>query len=94
MARKKRGYSRGFSTQSMFKWLRIGALAAPAAYWAMQPNMDAKTKIALAMRSYTGYNFVENKFDAQYLMGGWAPFILTTVLTHGVSKLGGIIRKL
>lgn len=84
----------GFSTKTLFKWLRLGALAAPGAYWAMQPGLDATSKISYALRSYTGYNLLSNTFTASRLKEGWLPFILTSLLSVGIGKLNGIIRRL
>jgi hypothetical protein len=99
MARKKkRRGGKSLQTQ-VFKWLRIGALAAPGAVVALSPGTPGG-KFNAAMELYTGVNIQESKdtgtcaFHAEKLAAGWMPFLMTTLVTYGIPKLAGIIRRI
>ena len=94
VARKKRRRRSGFSTASMFKYLRLAALLAPAAHSALRPGVSAKDKVADAIEKYSGYNLGNNTFSWAKLGSGWLPIIATSLVTVGVSKINGIIRRL
>lgn len=87
---KKRGF---LSTQTFMKFARLAALAAPAAAVAMGTG-DAPTKIQEGIRIYTGYNMADGSFSLANAAQGWLPFVATSVLTYGISKLNGIIRRI
>lgn len=98
MARRRytrKRYSRKsfFSTQSLFKFIRIGALVAPGVQAAMSTT-DNKLRVSRVIQRYTGYDIANNKFDWTYLGWGWMPYLASILATKGISKLSGILRRL
>lgn len=93
MARKKKRRSSGFGTRTIFKWLRIISLVAPGVYEATRPG-DFSQKTRNVVGRYTGVDVATGAFDGKLLLGGWIPHIVVTLLTYGVGKLAGIIRRL
>jgi len=90
--KKKRGKS---LQQTIFKFLRIGALAAPGAYAVMNPHGGDKKYIAVdAIKYYTGYNMETGEFHFEDLAKGWTPFLAATLVTYGVPKIAGILRRI
>jgi len=94
----KRTGKRSLQT-TVFKWLRIGALVAPAAVVATQP-MKADQKLNEIFRLYTGVNIKHSmesnniQFDWKRLAMGWAPFVAAIVTTYGIPKIAGMIRRI
>lgn len=92
---KKRRRARSFlNTSSLFKYARIAAFVAPAAGTLMRKGVSMEDNIKHVVWQYTGYNIDHHYFDAGKLAEGWMPYIVTSLLTHGVQKLTGIIRRL
>jgi len=94
---KKKGGTRrvgkgGFSTTKIFKLLRMGALAMPAATIAMSTNTP-EMKLRMGMTQYTGFDPNTGKFDFGNLLMGWGPFLGATLATVGIPKLTKIIRS-
>jgi len=85
--------------QQAFKWLRVGALAAPALVIAAQP-MKVDQKANEILRVYTGVNIKHSmesnalQFDWGRLAMGWLPFLAATLTTYGIPKIAGIIRRI
>jgi len=75
------------------KFARLFALAAPAAAVAMGPG-DAPSKIREGARIYTGFDMNTGKWSLANIGQGWLPFIGTTLITVGIQKLSGMIRRL
>ena len=90
--RYRRARSSFLSTGNIFKYLRIGALVAPAVYGFMSWEKPADKANAI-LQSYTGFDLYSGQFNPQLLVRGWAPFIATTAITAGVSKINSMIRK-
>jgi len=92
--RKRRSY--GFGVRSLMKFARLGALAAPAIGVALKKDLSGENKVALALRYYTGYDINDPNRGVQLaeLKKGWLPYILTSIITYGISKINGIIRRL
>jgi len=95
--KKRRG---GKSLQpTVFKYLRLGSLAAPGLIYAAQ-KLPLDQKLNEIFRVYSGVNVKhsiesnEFQFDWKRLMMGWGPFLATTLVTYGIPKLAGIIRRL
>ena len=89
--KKRRG---GKSLQrTVFKWLRVGALVAPAVNDFLR-GATPQQKAVFIIESYSGYNIDKGEFDARWLARGWMPFLLTSLATYGIPKLMGIIRRL
>lgn len=91
---KKTMAKRSFlSTATLMKFARLAALGGPAAMVAMGPG-DAPTKIKEGLRIYTGVDMNTGAWSLGNLAQGWLPFVGTSLVTHGISKLIGIIRRL
>ena len=100
MGRRKKRRGGGKSLQTtVFKWLRIGALAAPGLVIAAKP-MKLDQKVNEIFRCYTGVNIKHSmeseslQFDWGHLAIGWLPFLATTLTTYGIPKIAGIIRRI
>jgi len=100
LARRKKRRGGGKSLQQqVFKWLRIGALAAPGVVVAVGPGTP-KGKVNAAMELYTGVNIIESMevgkccFHWEKLAAGWLPYLATVLTTYGIPKIAGIIRRL
>jgi len=96
----KRKRKRGSNLQAkVFKWLRIGALAAPGAIYATQP-ISLDQKVNEILRVYSGVNVKHSiesdklQFSWERLAMGWLPFLTTTLATYGIPKIAGILRRL
>lgn len=81
----------GFNTQKIFKYMRIGALALPAATTLMS-TASVPQKINQLKSDYFGID-ANGNFSLNRAAKGWMPFIAATVLTYGVPKLASMIRK-
>lgn len=94
MARKKRNRKAGASIQqTFFKWLRIGALAAPGLAYAIR-DTPRDQKIDDVIQAYTGFRPIALVWDPKKLVHGWGPFVVANLMTHGIPKLVSIIRRL
>lgn len=82
----------GFNTQKIFKYLRIGALALPAAQTIMS-TAPLPQKINQLKSDYFGVD-AQGNFSLQRLGKGWIPFLAATAVTYGVPKIASIIRRL
>lgn len=95
MPRRKRRRRSGFGVRSIMKFVRLGALAAPAVGTMLDPSVSgghAKAERILAL--YTGYAMNMRRFEWQWLVRGWTPYIVACLVTHGVPKIAGLIRRL
>jgi len=93
---RRKGRGRGKSAQrTVFKLIRLGALAAPAIAEAVSGKATID-KIADAGEAYTGYNFryPERGWSGHALLRGWGPFLGACLATYGIPKLVGLIRRL
>lgn len=80
------------NTRSIFKYARVGALLAPAAFDIIkEPNQNG---IGNMIYHYTGYNVNDGSWQWQGLLTGWTPFIATTAITAGVQKATAMIKRL
>lgn len=89
----KRTGKKGFNVQSLFKWIRLGAVVAPGIGRYEEIQGSPAFKAVGAIKSYAGIR-TDNIFDAGLLGRMWIPFLATTAVTYGIPKLAGIIRKL
>lgn len=92
MAKNKTPKRNGFSTQKIFKFVRIAALALPAAMIAMAPG-STEQKLARAARAYFGIDPVTKRFQLGHLAEGWGPFVGSILVTYGIPKIAGILRS-
>lgn len=83
----------GFNTQKLMKYIRLAALAAPAASAVMSHGANA-VGANLAVARYTGYDIQGNRFSLDYLKQGWMPYLAAVAATYGIPKIAGIIRGL
>ena len=92
MGKKKNRKSSGFGTQKVMKYIRLIALAMPAISIAMS-TQSTGNKISQAKTEYFGIRS-DGSIDLMSLAKGWGPFALATVVTYGIPKLAGMIRRL
>ena len=93
MGKKKKRRGGKSLQRTVFKWLRVGALVAPAVNDLLR-GATPQQKAVFVIESYSGYNIDKGQFDIRWLARGWAPFLLTSLATYGIPKLMGIIRRL
>lgn len=86
--------ARGFNTQSIFKFVRIGALVLPAAHQIMSHPGDTKGALNGISQDYFGVDLNTGLFKWDRLARGWMPFIGAMVTTWGIPKIGSILRRL
>jgi len=89
---KRRGGGKSISQQAM-KWIRVAALVAPGAHAAMSEGTNEQ-KITRAIRYYTGYELTTGEWKPGELSKGWGPYLAAIVMTYGIPKLAGIIRRM
>lgn len=92
MGKKNQPKRNGFNTQKIFKYVRFGALVLPAATTALGPGTFAQ-KATVIKRDYFGVG-ADGKFVYQNLARGWMPFVAASLITYGIPKLMGMIRRL
>lgn len=92
MGKKNTPKKSGFNTQKIFKFVRIAALALPAAMIAIGPG-TGQQKLARGARAYFGIEPGTKQFKLGNLAEGWAPFVGSILVTYGIPKLAGIIRS-
>ena len=90
MAKNKTKKKSGISTQKIFKFVRLGALALPAATTIMGPGTVAQKAVVLK-RDYFGVG-ADGKFALNNLARGWMPFLAASAITYGIPKIMGMIR--
>lgn len=78
---------------SLYKLVRMGALAGPGIAVALSGG-SGEEKIKDIIKVYTGWDTSNNRFDFQELMKGWTPFLGASLVTYGIPKLTGLIRRL
>jgi len=90
---KKNSHRRsGIGTRGAFKFLRLGALAAPGIVRAIGPG-TTEDKVKMGLRAYTSYNAYTGKCEPAALIEGYGPYVLTSIVTWGIGKLVGMIRR-
>jgi hypothetical protein len=90
--RKKRRGGKNLQA-TVFKWLRIGSIFAPEIARALNKKSGAEIAYNFVYEK-TGYNMDDGTFEFGRLLKGWGPFIATSLVTYGIPKLIGIIRRL
>ena len=94
MVRRKKRRGGKSIARTVMKWLRIGALVAPAVEAAVNPKWPkAENKLHVIMYRYSGYDMNTGKWHPEALLQGWGPYLGTCLATYGIPKLMGIIRK-
>lgn len=88
---KSMGKRNGFNTQKIFKYVRLGALAMPAATTLMTYGLN-ENGLKSVIHNYTGFR--DGQFDASKLMIGWGPYLASIVTTYGIPKVASILRGL
>lgn len=81
--------------QTGFKIIRITSLFAPALATIIERKDEGPSAILSGIvHKYTGYNMGTGAFEWNMLAQGWTPYVATLLITKGVQKLGGVIRKI
>lgn len=97
MAKKKKRRSGKSMTTTAFKFIRLGALAAPAIGHAVHTGWTNEMKLAHVLRSYTGYQMhpIPNPgWKPEFLLEGWGPYLGSVLATYGIPKIASIIRRM
>lgn len=92
--KKRRGGGGRNITGKVFKWIRIGALAAPMAARILDPDTAGKEKVERIIQDYTGFNVNDQEFRFEYLAKGWLPYLGAVAATYGIPKIASILRRL
>lgn len=82
------------STNSLFKYIRVGALAAPAISDVLTYKGDLHQMGNHLVWHYTGYNMDAAAFQWDGLIQGWTPFLTTMLITKGIQKISGMISRI
>lgn len=82
------------STQTLMKFVRIGALASPAIAVAVRGDIGMQAKINQIIRTYTGFDMKTSKFRWGELAKGWLPYLGSVLITYGIPKIAGMLRRL
>ena len=90
--KKRRGGGKSIS-RTAFKWIRIGALVAPAAIDIMKED-TLENKVGMVLKHYTGFDIWQRQFYLSDLIAGWGPYVAACLATYGVPKIASIIRRL
>lgn len=87
------GRKQGFSTQKLFKYVRLAALVAPTAAVVLSKKTNYD-RARYGTRWLTGYDFHTGKFSLDDLAKGWLPYLASVGVTYGIPKIAGMIRGL
>ena len=94
MAKKKSHRSKSFlSFNTIGKFIKIGALVAPGAASFMERGLNING-LEGALYRYTGYSITRGAWEPAGLAQGWMPYIASSLIITGISKLNGIIKRL
>lgn len=80
------------STQTLFKFFRIGALFIPA-YFRYTKYQRRERQLKAALGGFIGYD-VDGNFSWDTMWKAYEPYLLVTLLTHGIPKITSMIRRL
>jgi len=80
-------------TTTFYKWIRFGALVAPAAAVAIGPGTPYG-KLRTGIHKYTGFNIDDQSWKIERLLQGWGPYVGAILATYGIPKLAAILRRL
>lgn len=94
VGKKKRRSGGKNMTQTVFKLVRWGALAAPGISAAVAPGLSAEQKLHRAVAWYTGYYIPTGEWKAEHLAKGWLPYLGAVLTTYGIPKITSIIRRM
>ena len=92
--RRKRRRGGKSMTRTVFKLIRLGALATPALGVAMDKTHSPQWKLDYGVSIYTGFSMLDGKMHWDRLLRGWGPYIGACLTTYGIPKLANIIRRL
>lgn len=88
-----RSLVRGFSYRTFIPILKTVAFGAPAYYTWTRTGGGPEQKVNAVIEIYTGFNMSTGSFDFSKLSTGWMPLLTTSLVTAGISKLMGMIRR-
>ena len=80
-------------TGQVMKWTRVASLLLPGIGYATM-KLSTPEKVRHIGLVYTGWDNREHRFKPEWLLKGWTPYIATSLVTHLVQKMTGIIRRL
>lgn len=83
---------RSFSINTVFKYIRLGALIAPA-YGRYAGYGGGTRGFQAALGGFAGVQ-PDGSFSGAMFKASWLPYLLACLATHGIGKLNGIIRDL
>ncbi len=81
----------GFNMSKIYKYIRIGAVALPAAGIAISSVSNAE-KLEQGVRAYFGWSMRHQQFRWNWLAQGWTPALAAIGVTYGLPKIAGMIR--
>ena len=84
---------RGFNTAKIMSMMRMVSLVAPMAT-RMLESSTPEQKLNRTIADYTGYHLRDGTWSLNNLKRGWLPYLTTSLVTYGIPKLTGLIRKL
>jgi hypothetical protein len=95
MARRKKRRGGKSITNTVFKWIRVGALVGPGVGQALRwKDAGPETMVDQVLRVYTGYDFQSGQWQWSWLAEGWTPYLASVLATKGIQKISGILRRL
>lgn len=95
MGKKRRRSARSFlNFQTLGKFVRLGAFVAPGKeMWDMYQG-NVGDQVLGTIGAYSGYQLGTKSWEWALLAKMWTPYLASNLVTHGISKLNGIIRRL
>lgn len=78
---------------TFMKLIRLGSLAAPLASRMLQTASN-QTKLDWILQDYTGYSLAGRDFKFDRMKTGWLPYIMTSLITHAIPKVNGMMKRL
>jgi len=92
--RRGRRRGRSLSLSTGYKFVRLGAFVLPGLYEATYaPGWSLADRLIGGLGVYAGWNQATKKFEFDQVKKAWVPFITACVLTYGIQKLNGLIRR-
>ncbi len=92
MGKSKNKKRRGFSSQTLYKYIRLIGIGAPAISGVIQHGFTMQAANT-AVKGWTGVDLTTGQFNLADLAAGWTPALATVGVTYGVPKIAGLIRS-
>ena len=96
MPRRGRKSARSFfNIRSVFGIIKVGSFIAPAAIrYNELEGQNTLQRIGNTLLTYGGMENDGQTFKWENISRMWGPYVVTTLISTGVQKLNGILRKL